>query len=131
MYKMNKPILQYIKCFVIFAIFIFSGCKDNGSDYYEILILNGNIVDGSGEAYYQGDIGINGDLIVKIGDLKNSKGKKIIDATDLIISPGFIDVHSHSARGLIHPDRSDAKALLTQGLTTVFVNPDGGWLYKS
>ncbi len=93
---------------------------------YHIIIKNGEIYDGTGNEPVSADIGILDDQIVKIGDLSDNTANEVIDANGMIICPGFIDAHSHAGTGLDKEDRSDAKALLTQGLTTVVNHPDGG-----
>ena len=66
---------------------------------FDIVIINGTIVDGSGDESYKGDIGIINDRIVKIGDLSLLSSRQTIDANNLIVSPGFIDSHTHARRG--------------------------------
>ena len=61
---------------------------------YDLFIRNGKIVDGSGEASFMGDIAINGDRIVKIG-LIEDKGNKEIDAEGNLVTPGWVDIHTH------------------------------------
>lgn len=61
---------------------------------YDLLIKNGTIVDGTGSARYRGDIGVHDGQIVEIGKLKDG-GREVIDASDLIVAPGFIDPHTH------------------------------------
>jgi N-acyl-D-aspartate/D-glutamate deacylase len=61
---------------------------------FDLLIRNGTIVDGSGGARYQGDVGIRGDRIVELGRIR-SAAERVIDADGLIVSPGFVDGHTH------------------------------------
>ena len=61
---------------------------------YDLLILNGRIVDGTGNPWFVGDVGINGGSIVKVGKITGN-ATRTVDATGLIVSPGFIDVHTH------------------------------------
>lgn len=62
---------------------------------FDIIIRNGTIVDGTRMPKYVSDIGIKGNKITQIGGLKNAKAAKEIDATGLIVAPGFIDTHTH------------------------------------
>src|SRR5262245_50388225 len=62
---------------------------------YDLVIRNGKIVDGSGNPWFQGSVAIKDDRIVAIGRVTGT-GKREIDATNLVIAPGFIDMHSHS-----------------------------------
>src|SRR5689334_6976212 len=61
----------------------------------DILIRNGKIIDGSGNNWYYGDIAVKDGKIVAVGRQLNYTGQKTIDATGLIVAPGFIDVHTH------------------------------------
>ena len=63
-------------------------------EFYDLVIKNGLIVDGSGEKKFQADIGIKDGYIKKIGSI-NEVGKECIDASGLIVSPGFVDIHTH------------------------------------
>jgi len=61
----------------------------------DILIRNGKIIDGTGNSWFYADIGIKDGRIIKIGPALNFSAKKIIEASGLIVTPGFIDVHTH------------------------------------
>ncbi|MDC1009196.1 D-aminoacylase [Gammaproteobacteria bacterium] len=105
---------------LIIISFIFVGCSKNE---FDIIISNGTIVDGSGQGSYQADIGIVDDRIVKIGELSESKSVHIINAENLIVSPGFIDSHTHAIRGIF--DVPTAESSLLQGVTTLTDGNDG------
>jgi N-acyl-D-aspartate/D-glutamate deacylase len=93
---------------------------------YDVVIRNGRVLDGHGNPWFRADVGIVGERIEAVGDLANTSAGRVIDATGLYVAPGFIDTHSHAGGGLASEDRSHARPLLAQGITTVFVNPDGG-----
>lgn len=83
---------------------------------FDIVLKNGNIVDGTGKEAYIADIGIIGDKIAQIGKIEESQGVKIIDASGKYITPGFIDTHSHADSALfLFPD---CESYLRQGITT-------------
>ncbi len=63
-------------------------------ELYDLVIKNGSIVDGSGNEKFQADVGIKDGYIKKIGSI-NEVGKENIDASGLIVSPGFVDIHTH------------------------------------
>src|SRR5262245_14539642 len=62
---------------------------------YDLVIKGGTVVDGSGLPGYRADLGIQDGMIAKIGDLKGEAAKETIDAEGQIVSPGFIDAHTH------------------------------------
>ena len=68
---------------------------------FDVLILNGNLVDGTGSKGVKKDIGIVNDKIEAIGNLKDASANIIIDASGKIVSPGFIDTHAHSDAALL------------------------------
>ncbi|MEK9507309.1 D-aminoacylase [Gemmatimonadota bacterium Y43] len=93
---------------------------------YDLILRNGRVVDGTGNPWYRADVAIRGDRIAAIGDLSEASAAREIDAAGRLVTPGFIDTHSHAGGGLASPGLSHARPLLAQGVTTVFVNPDGG-----
>jgi dihydroorotase/N-acyl-D-amino-acid deacylase len=90
---------------------------------YDIIISNGRVVDGSGNPWYEADVAINGERIVRIGDLSSDTGSQVIDANGLIVAPGFIDPHTHALRGIL--DVPTAESALLQGVTTLTEGNDG------
>lgn len=94
---------------------------------FDLLIRNGRVLDGTGNPWMRLDIGVRADRIAAIGRLGDARAGTVIDAADRVVAPGFIDVHSHAAGGLIsQPSLRQAKPILAQGVTTIVVNPDGG-----
>jgi len=91
-----------------------------------VLIKNGRVMDGSGNPWIRADVLIRGNRIEAIGQLGDIAADEVVDATGLYVTPGFIDTHSHSGPGLASPGLSHGEPLLAMGLTTVFINPDGG-----
>lgn len=89
----------------------------------DLIIKNGFIIDGTGGAGYYGDIAIDGDRIVRIGDLKYEIAKETIDAKGLIVAPGFIDIHSHSDWRIFSTLKTEN--VIRQGVTTEVVGQCG------
>ena len=94
---------------LILLIFSCSSHKD-----YDILIKNGIIADGSGNPTYIGSVGINADTIAAVGKLE-ATGKLEIDATGLVVAPGFINMLSWATESLIQNGRSESDIM--QGVT--------------
>ncbi len=91
---------------------------------YDIIIENGRIIDGTGNPWYYGDVGIIGDRITRIGCLKDTPAKRRIDASNKFISPGFIDIHTHSDNVILRIPSADNS--VKQGLTTIVGGNCGG-----
>jgi N-acyl-D-amino-acid deacylase len=83
---------------------------------YDLLITNGRIVDGTGNPWFYGDVAVRGDRIVGVGRVPDGKAKRTIDAKGLVVSPGFIDMHSHSDFLLLEDGHAQSK--IRQGVTT-------------
>jgi N-acyl-D-amino-acid deacylase len=91
----------------------------------DLIIRGGSVVDGSGSPAQRADIGITGDRIVFVGSSAGKQADRVIDATGLVVTPGFIDPHTHTAEDLSDPKRSRNDAYLMQGVTTVATGNDG------
>lgn len=83
---------------------------------YDLVIRGGRIVDGTGNPWFHGDVGVRGDKIVAIERSLAGKGKREINAKGLVVAPGFIDMHSHSDTLLLEDGRAQSK--IRQGVTT-------------
>lgn len=115
---------------VIVVMFSFVLCSKSGSGDFDILVKNGKIVDGTGNPWFYGDIGIIGDTIAEIGDISGKTAAKTIDAKGLVVSPGFIDMHTHCDGGLGEPDSNANLNYLIQGTTTVVTGNCGEGTFK-
>lgn len=111
----SKPLF---KCLLVILLLYCCSPKEK----YSLIIKNGILYDGSGSDGIARDIGINGDLIVKIGDLDESKAKRVIDARGMAVSPGFIDLHAHLDPIL---ELNNCESHIRQGVTTALGGPDG------
>lgn len=91
----------------------------------DLIIRGGSLIDGSGSPAKKADIGIQGDRIAFVGSSAGKKAKRVIDATGLVVTPGFIDPHTHTAGDLSNPKTSRNDPYLMQGVTTVVTGNDG------
>jgi N-acyl-D-amino-acid deacylase len=87
------------------------------------VIVNAQIADGAGKPLRKGNVRISGDRITKVGDFQPAKDEQIIDAKGLVLAPGFIDIHNHSAEGIERDPLAETQ--IAQGITTVVVGADG------
>ena len=83
---------------------------------YDLLIAGGRIVDGSGAPWFRADLAISGDHIAALGDLHDATARTRVDATGLVVAPGFIDMLGQSEFNLLVDNRAASK--ITQGVTT-------------
>ncbi len=84
---------------------------------HALLIRHGKIVDGAGNGWYYGDVLIRGNRIAAVGTIPPMKGVEEIDATGLIVAPGFIDVHTHADADVLHSPL--AENFVRDGVTTI------------
>lgn len=98
-----------------------TSCK---KETFDLIIRNATVVDGTGAPEMVTDIGVRSDTISFMGDLSDAQANEIVDAKGLVLSPGFIDTHSHHGWGL--RKNRQALAAVSQGITTIVVGQDGG-----
>lgn len=115
------------------ALLAASGCSrpdpsvsttDEGT-LFDVLIVGGEVADGGGTQILRTNIGIVGNRIVDMAASPDAKAVTRIDATGLLIAPGFIDPHTHALEDLLSGDRNANLGFLKQGVTTVIVGNDG------
>ena len=106
------------------ALGILLGAAALSGAQYDLLIRNARIVDGTGNAWFRGDVGIAGGKIVAVGRLNQEAAAGQIDAADRVLAPGFIDVHTHIEGSIL--ERPEARNFLADGVTTVVTGNCGG-----
>lgn len=118
----------FIGCLALVALL--SACKGKKGIKADILIVNGIVYDGIGVKPRSVSVAVKDDKIVWVGDKSDEMlASRTIDAEGLIVSPGFIDPHTHATNDLADPNRSHNKPFLFQGVTTVTIGNDGSSPY--
>src|SRR5437867_2028679 len=83
---------------------------------FDLIFVGGRVVDGTGAPWFRADVGIVGDRIASVGDLSRAAATRRIDATRLVVAPGFIDMLGQSEYNVLVDNRAASK--ITQGITT-------------
>jgi N-acyl-D-amino-acid deacylase len=113
----------------LLTVFLLSSCTHkltkNRVITADVAILSGTIVDGTGKHRYQSNIAIKDNRIIYIGNNRHINAKQVIDAEGLIVSPGFIDGHSHVNRKIDQYENRLNESSLAQGISTVVFGADG------
>jgi len=91
---------------------------------FDLLFLNGKIIDGTGNPWYKADVGVKNSRIQSIGNLKDRTAKRCIDIKGLVLSPGFIDMHTHSDLAPVTAPKAESH--IYQGVTTDVIGNCGG-----
>jgi len=108
----------------IILLFVLLGTLQGFTQNFDLLIKNGKIIDGTGNSWYYGNIGIWNGKIYAIGKLEDARANRVLDAKGLVVAPGFIDVHAH-----IEGDEWDvptADNFIYDGVTSVVTGNCGG-----
>ncbi len=90
---------------------------------FDLIIRGGQVVDGTGNPWVRADVAVRGDRIARIGRLPGAAAERVIDAEGLVVTPGFIDPHTHAVRGIFEVPTADN--YLLQGVTTLTEGNDG------
>src|SRR3989475_4597314 len=91
---------------------------------YDLVLRNARIVDGTGSPWYRADLAVRGDTIARIAPAITDPAARVIDLGGLGVAPGFIDLHTHAARGIFQVPTADN--YVRQGVTTILEGPAGG-----
>src|SRR5205085_2083764 len=90
---------------------------------YDVIIRNGHVIDGSGAPWVNADVAIRGERIVAVGRNLKGTARRTIDAHGLPVTPGFIDMHTHSDTSLLVDGNAESK--IRQGVTTEILGESG------
>jgi len=89
--------------------------RPSASGIYDVVIANGKIVDGSGNPWFYADVAIKNGKIAKVGKVDSRMGKRVIDAKGMVVSPGFIDLHTHTDMPVLAD--GNVESAVRQGVT--------------
>jgi dihydroorotase/N-acyl-D-amino-acid deacylase len=112
------------RCLVLTALLVLAAvCFSQQGQSFDVVIINGHIVDGTGSPWYSGDIGIREGKIAAIGNLTGVAAKRTIDAHGDVVAPGFIDMLGQSEKTILVDPRLPSK--IYQGITTEITGEGG------
>lgn len=112
--------VAFLALTVILASFL---CSAQSSNSFDLVIINGHIIDGTGSPWYSGDVGIRDGKIAAIGNLSQSDRKRTLDAKGMVVAPGFIDMLGQSEKTILVDPRLPSK--IYQGITTEITGEGG------
>ncbi len=95
---------------------------DGRQETFDLLVINARIIDGTGNPWFYGSVGVRDGMIAAIGDLDPKNAKQVVDAEKNIVSPGFIDVHAHTEEIFENPK---AENFIRMGVTSVITGNCG------
>lgn len=97
------------------AVSLIAHAQRSSAPQYDLVIRGGRIIDGTGNPWFSGDVAIREGRILEVGAIGAAAARRVIDATGLVIAPGFIDLHGHSTNALLTDGNGESK--LRQGVT--------------
>src|SRR5260370_30758598 len=113
---------RIVACSLLIVLFLFNAgpkfacAQEKSPAAFDIVIINGRIIDGTGSPWYSGDIGIRDGKIASIGNLSAAPRARTIDARGMVVAPGFIDMLGQSELTILVDPRLPSK--IYQGITT-------------
>src|SRR5260370_11938424 len=111
--------MRFLPLFLWLAVAVACSAAD-----FDLLIRHARVVDGTGNPWYRGDIGVRDGRITAVGDLSHDAAKRTVDAKERVVAPGFIDVHTHVEGGVEKVPGGD-NYLMDRGTTVVTGNCGG------
>ena len=109
---------------MLFLVAALAACAAQDEPEYDILIVNGSVIDGTGGQARQADVAIDAGVIVAVGELDGAAADRVIDASGRAVTPGFVDMMGGSSLPLLL-DPVTAESKLRQGITTMMAGEGG------
>lgn len=122
-----QKVAASIVLFVLLSC-LWTACENQGSaerKQFDLVLSGGVIIDGAGGPRYTADIGVRDGRIAAIGALENTPTAAVLDVSGFVVSPGFIDTHSHADKALQYRRTASIEGFLKQGVTTAVYGVDG------
>ncbi len=91
---------------------------------FDVIIRNGRVLDGTGNPYFFADVGIRGDVIARVGDLRSARARRVVDARGQFVTPGWFALHEHIEADIL-AGQGTLPNFTTQGFTTAVIDADG------
>jgi N-acyl-D-amino-acid deacylase len=118
---MRRLVLGF--CLLFIVALAAGGLLAQDPPRYDVILRGGRVVDGTGSPWVRSDVAIKGDTIAAIAVRIEAPAVRVIVASGLVVSPGFIDIHTHARRGIFAVPTADNYT--RQGVTTIYEGPDG------
>ena len=113
----NNPRARHFALFILMVAACLFGVRYLAEGArYDLVVVNGHILDGSGSPWFEGSVAVKDGKIAAVGRLLHATAQRVIDAQGLTVAPGFIDLHSHSDYTLLVDGNGESK--IRQGVTT-------------
>jgi dihydroorotase/N-acyl-D-amino-acid deacylase len=116
--------LRWVSASLI-ALVLLSGCQQQSSQSVDLLLVDGEVFDGTGSEATDNAVGISDQRIVYVGPADGVSARETVSLEGLVLAPGFIDVHNHSVPTILEPGKHLNEGFVRQGVTTVMAGPDG------
>lgn len=111
-----------MRTLIVPLLIVAAGCTQN-ENRFDLVVRGGEVIDGSGQPGRRADVGVAGDRITAVGDLSSAQAGTVIDATGLVVAPGFIDVQGQSGTTLLAD--GNAESHIRQGITSEIIGEGG------
>ncbi|MGH9219644.1 MAG: N-acyl-D-amino-acid deacylase family protein, partial [Vicinamibacterales bacterium] len=112
----------FLRVALVMVLVCTAGCTQTGPRF-DLIVRGGDVIDGSGQPARRADVGLAGDRITAIGDLASAAAGRVIDASGLVVAPGFIDVQGQSGTTLLAD--GNAESHIRQGITSEIIGEGG------